>query len=222
MMKAMVLAAGRGERMRPLTDTTPKPLIMLDQYRLIEYHLLNLARSGFTDIVINVAWLGEQIIETIGSGEQYNLNITYSNEGEQALETGGGIFNALPLLGDEPFLVVNGDVWTDYPFEQLYNFKLKDRAHLIMVNNPEHNLQGDFFIESDRLVESGNTKFTYSGVGVYAKAFFENCKTGKFPLAPMIRNFITRDEISAELYQGKWIDVGTVDRLEKLRTELNQ
>ena len=221
MMKAMVLAAGRGERMRPLTDTTPKPLIKLEQYRLIEHHLLNLARSGFTDIVVNVAWLGDQIIEAIGSGEKYNLNITYSDEGEQALETGGGIFNALPLLGDEPFLVVNGDVWTDYPFEKLYDFKLKERAHLILINNPEHNPQGDFSIERDRLVENENVKFTYSGIGVYSKAFFENCKAGKFPLAPMIRNFITRDEMSAELYQGKWVDVGTLERLEKLRTELS-
>ena len=137
----MILAAGRGERLKPLTDTTPKPLIMAGRMRLIEYHLFNLANAGFKDVVINVAWLGQQIIDSLGEGKKYNLNIVYSNEDGQALETGGGIYNALPLLGGEPFLVINGDVWTDYPLEKLQGFVLKDKAHLVLVKNPEHNPQ---------------------------------------------------------------------------------
>ena len=215
-MKAMILAAGRGERMRPLTDTTPKPLLMSGDKRLIEYHLINLASAGFKDIVINVAWLGQQIIDTIGDGEKYNLNIIYSNEGDQALETGGGIYNALTLLGEEPFLVINGDVWTDYPLQKLYDYPLKDKAHLVLVNNPQHNPQGDFSITGDRLVEASPEKFTFSGLGVYTASFFETSDKGKYPLAPMIRNYISKNKISAELYQGKWMDIGTQERLESL------
>lgn len=215
-MKVMILAAGRGERMRPLTDTTPKPLLMAGNKRLIEYHLTNLANAGFKEVVINVAWLGQQIIDTIGSGEKYNLNIIYSNEGDQALETGGGIFNALALLGEEPFLVINGDIWTDYPLENLYDYPLKDKAHLVLVNNPEHNPQGDFSILDGRLVEGVSEKCTFSGLGVYSSSFFETSDKGKYPLAPMIRNYINKDKISAELYQGKWMDIGTQERLEDL------
>ena len=153
-MKAMILAAGRGERLRPLTDNTPKPLLQAGQHKLIEYHLYHLAKAGFKDIVINVAWLGEKIINTLGDGSNYNLSIKYSNEGEQALETGGGIFKALPLLGDDPFLVINGDIWTDYPFKNLYDFIPQDMAHLIMVHNPEHNPAGDFYLQNYRLTES--------------------------------------------------------------------
>jgi len=221
-MKAMILAAGRGERMRPLTDTTPKPLLMVGDYRLIEYHLFNLAAAGFRDVVINVAWLGQQIIDVIGNGEKYNLNIDYSNEGEHALETGGGIYNALPLLGDDPFLVVNGDIWSDYPYEKLRSLKLKDKAHLVLVNNPEHNTQGDFSIVNDRLVNATDERFTFSGIGVYSKDFFDNSMNGKFPLAPMIREYIAEDKISAELYQGKWLDIGTPQRLEGLKKTLEK
>ena len=216
MMKAMILAAGRGERMRPLTDATPKPLLMAGKFRLIEYHLFNLAKAGFHDVVINVAWLGQQIIDTIGNGEKYNLNIMYSNEGDQALETGGGIFNALSLLGEKSFLVINGDVWTDYPLEKLLNYDLNDKAHLVLVNNPEFNPQGDFAIADGRLVDEALNKYTFSGIGVYAPSFFESSEKGKYPLAPMIRKYITSDKISGELYQGKWMDIGTKERLEKL------
>lgn len=219
-MKAMILAAGRGERMRPLTDTTPKPLLMAGKHRLIEYHLLNLAAAGFTEVVINVAWLGQQIIDTLGDGEEYGLSIAYSNEGESALETGGGIFNALPLLGDEPFLVINGDVWTDYPLKNLLNFKLEGKAHLVLVSNPQHNPQGDFAISGNRLIQSGDTKFTFSGLGVYSPDFFQQSEDGKFPLAPMIRNYILSDEISGEVYTGEWQDIGTVGRLEELSIQL--
>ena len=215
-MKAMILAAGRGERMRPLTDTTPKPLLMAGSKRLIEYHLYNLASAGFKEVVINVAWLGQQIIDTIGSGEKYNLNIVYSNEGDQALETGGGIFNALSLLGEKSFLVINGDVWTDHPLEKLLNYDLNDKAHLVLVNNPEFNQQGDFAIADGRLVDEAPNKYTFSGIGVYAPSFFESSEKGKYPLAPMIRKYITSDKISGELYQGKWMDIGTRERLEQL------
>ncbi|VAW58388.1 Nucleotidyl transferase possibly involved in threonylcarbamoyladenosine formation [hydrothermal vent metagenome] len=218
-MKAMILAAGRGERMRPLTDNTPKPLLMAGSKRLIEYHLFNLAAAGFNDVVINVAWLGKQIIDVIGDGEKYNLNISYSNEGDRALETGGGIYNALPLLGDNPFLVINGDVWTDYPFEKLYNFSLKDKAHLVLINNPVHNPQGDFAIKNNRLVESETEKFTFSGIGVYSADFFITNKNNvpeKFPLAPMIRKYISENKISGELFNGKWMDIGTQQRLKDL------
>ncbi|MCW8934117.1 MAG: nucleotidyltransferase family protein [Gammaproteobacteria bacterium] len=215
-MKAMILAAGRGERMRPLTDKTPKPLLMAGSKRLIEFHLMNLAKAGFTDVVINVAWLGQLIIDTLGNGENYNLNITYSNEKDQALETGGGIFNALPLLGDEPFLVINGDVWTDYPFERLYNFSLQDKAHLVLIKNPQHNPQGDFSISGNRLVENASEKFTYSGIGVYSADFFSQKSNGKYPLAPMIRQYISENKISGELYDGNWMDIGTQQRLNDL------
>ena len=215
-MKAMILAAGRGERMRPLTDNTPKPLLMAGSKRLIEYHLLNLAKAGFKDIVINVAWLGQQIIDTIGNGENYNLNIKYSNEKDQALETGGGIYNALPLLGDQPFLVINGDVWTDYPCENLYDYSLTDKAHLVLVKNPEHNLEGDFYLTDGRLNESGLEKFTYSGIGVYSADFFSQQTNSKFPLAPMIRRYISENKISGELYDGNWMDIGTQQRLNDL------
>lgn len=213
-MKAMILAAGRGERLKPLTDKTPKPLLQAGQHTLIEYHLYHLADAGFKDVVINVAWLGEKIINNLGDGSKYKLNIQYSNEGDQALETGGGIFNALPLLGNDPFLVINGDVWTDYPFEKLYNFIPRGMAHLIMVNNPAHNSEGDFYLDNNMLTESGNNKYTFSGIGVYKKDFFNGQSRESFPLAPLIRQYIKQQKISAELYNGEWDDIGTIERLE--------
>lgn len=213
-MKAMILAAGRGERLRPLTDTTPKPLLQAGQYKLVEYHLYKLADAGFREVVINVAWLGEQIINTLGDGSNYQLKIQYSNEGDQALETGGGIFKALPLLGDGPFLVINGDVWTDYPFKKLYNHTPEGMAHLVLVNNPEHNPQGDFYLQDNQLVTSGASKFTFSGIGVYKKEFFSGQSAGAFPLAPIIRKHIEDNNISGELYSGEWDDIGTLERLE--------
>lgn len=213
-MKAMILAAGRGERMRPLTDQTPKPLLHIGKHRLIEHHLMNLQKAGFKDIVINIAWLGQQIIDTLGDGTQYGLHIDYSNEGDTALETGGGIFKALPLLGDEPFLVVNGDVWTDYPLQQLYNHQLEGLAHLVLVNNPPQHPQGDFYLSHNKLVETGDAKYTFSGIGIYCKEFFKGKTGGVFPLAPMIRQFTKQGLVTAELYTGEWDDIGTIERLE--------
>ncbi len=221
-MKAIILAAGRGERLRPLTDVTPKPLLKVGGKYLIEYHLLSLYRAGFRDVVINIAWLGQQIIDALGNGEKYNLNLVYSNERNQALETGGGIYNALPLLGNAPFLVVNADVWTDYPFEKLYEFPLQDKAHLVLVDNPPHHEKGDFAIVDNRLVDASENLFTYSGLGVYSVDFFENNQAGKFSLAPIIRDYISVYKISGELYKGCWVDVGTEQRLNKLDKELSR
>lgn len=219
-MKAMILAAGRGERMRPLTDVTPKPLLQAGQHCLIEYHLYKLAEAGIKDVVINVAWLGQKIIDELGRGDKYQLNISYSNEGDHALETAGGIYNALPLLGDQ-FIVVNGDIWTDYPFSRLMQMDLKDKAHLVLVENPQHHTAGDFAIRDGRLREdvvekSIAEKFTFSGIGLYSKDFFSASKKGKYPLAPMIRQYIQHDQISGEVYRGKWFDIGTPQRLEEL------
>lgn len=212
-MKAMILAAGRGERMRPLTDHTPKPLLHIGKHRLIEYHLMNLAKAGFKNIVINIAWLGKQICDTIGNGSKYGVSISYSDEGDSALETGGGIFKALPLLGEQPFLVINGDIWTNYPCQTLHQHTPQGLAHLVLVNNPPQHPLGDFYLRDNKLVEHGDTKFTFSGIGVYKKEFFAEKNGGAFPLAPMIREFATQGLISAELYQGEWDDIGTVERL---------
>lgn len=216
-MKAMILAAGRGERMRPLTDHTPKPLLQAGKCRLVEYHLYNLARGGFRDIVINVAWLGQQIIDTLGDGSRYGVHIEYSNEGDQALETGGGIFNALPLLGEEPFLVINGDVWTDYPLENLCGLVPSGLAHLVLVNNPQHHPDGDFYLSDGRITYTGEQAFTFSGIGVYRAGFFAEQSAGAFPLAPIIRRHAKKGLVSAELYQGQWEDIGNIERLNELR-----
>lgn len=218
-MKAMILAAGRGERMRPLTDTLPKPLLEVGGKRLIEYHIEALQKIGVTDIVVNTAWLGEKIPELIGDGARYGVSITYSPETE-ALETGGGIFKALPLLSDEAFIVVNADVWTDFPFEQLLNREV-DAAHLILVENPAHNLSGDFAIDGDLLCSEGEQKYTYSGIGIYHPRFFAHCSAGRFPLAPMLREWMNKGAVSGQLYSGRWNDIGTPERLKALDETLS-
>jgi len=218
-MKAMILAAGRGERMRPLTDKTPKPLLEVNGQRLIEYHIHALAAAGIKEIVINTAWLGEQIPEYLGDGSRYGVSIQYSNEGE-ALETGGGIFNALPLLGDDPFIIVNGDVWSDYefgPLVALINAGFDKLAHLVLVNNPPHNPQGDFSIEQGLLLnQKGEGAYTYSGVGIYHPKMFGDCSPGKFPLAPMLIAGMDGKQVSGEHYTGLWFDIGTPERLAEL------
>jgi len=218
----MILAAGRGERLRPLTDTTPKPLLKVAGQHLIEYHLFRLAKAGFQEVVINVAWLGQQIIDVLGDGSKYQLRLIYSNEHDQVLETGGGICNALPLLGEAPFLVVNADIWTEYPFETLYNFTLKDKAHLVLVDNPEHHKQGDFALSHGRLMASDKQLLTYSGIGVYSVDFFAGVKPGAFPLAPMLKKYIAENKISGEYFQGSWQDIGTPQRLNDLNASLSR
>jgi len=212
---AMILAAGRGERMRPLTDHTPKPLLEAGGTPLIVHHIRALQIAGITRLVINHAHLGEQIENYLGTGERFGVNIHYSPEGEgAALETGGGIYKALPLLGKEPFLVVNGDTWTDMRYEDLAIGDVD--AHLFMVNNPDHNLQGDFALRDGKVHQQGSAKLTYSGIGIYRPELFVGCKPGKFPLAPILRHAMDNGRVSGELFTGQWIDVGTPQRLHQV------
>ena len=215
-MKAMILAAGRGERMRPLTDKTPKPLLTVAGKALIEYHIEALAKAGITELVINCAWLGQQIIDKLGDGKQYGVNIVYSDEGEEALETAGGIIHALDLLGNDPFIVVNGDIWCDYDFSKLPK-KPVGLAHLVMINNPEHNPQGDFVLQDDGFLKAnGDNRLTFSGIGVYEPALFAYLPQGKQPLAPLLRSAMQSNKITGEKHPGKWHDIGTPERLDEL------
>lgn len=219
-MKTMILAAGRGERLRPLTNTIPKPLLKAGSRSLIEHHLFQLAEKGIADVVINIAWLGEQIRQTLGNGEKYKLRISYSDEGEQALETAGGIMKALPLLGDGPFLVVNCDIWSDFDLSTLINSKIRGEAHLILVDNPEHNHKGDFALKDGYLQNTGAPMYTYSGIGIYTKQFFDGQPPGKTPLAPVIREKIKQHLVTGAIHKGLWSDVGTIERLQTLNDSL--
>jgi len=222
-VKAMVLAAGRGERMRPLTDVDPKPLLRVGGKALIEYHLERLAAAGFREVVINTAWLGDRIEAALGGGEKLGLAITYSHERPEALETGGGIFRALPLLGPGPFLVVNGDVWTDVDFAALRREPPgKSRAHIVLVKNPPQHARGDFRLENGWVAEGEGLRHTYSGIGIYRPEFFAGCAPGKFPMLPLMRRAIAAHELSGELHTGRWYDVGTVERLQALDAELTR
>lgn len=213
-MKAMILAAGRGERMRPLTDTTPKPLLKAGKFSLIEYQLYNLAKIGITEIVINAAYKGEQITATLGSGEKYGVNIEYSIEKPEALDTGGGIYKALPILGDEPFIVINADVWTDYPYENL-DLEQNKLAHLVFVDNPIYRPNGDYALEQN-LVTFGTPKLTFAGIGIYSPKLFANCKSGKFSLVEPLAIAIKNQQVTGEHYHGKWFNIGTPEQLAEL------
>lgn len=218
-MKAIVLAAGRGERMRPLTDSTPKPLLRVAGKPLIGYHLEALARAGVTDVVINLSWLGERIRGTLGDGAEFGVRIVYSDEGPVALETGGGLFKALPWLGPDPFLVVNGDTWTNIDFSRLALESDAD-AHLVLVSNPDHHPRGDFGLDGGFVVERDVDRFTYSGVGVYRPAFFAGCTPGKFPLLPLLKRAIVARRLRGELHPGDWCDVGSPERLNALEKRI--
>ena len=210
-MKAMILAAGRGERMRPLTDRAPKPLLDAGGKPLIQYHVEALVAAGMRDIVINLAWQGAMIRQYLGDGTSLGARIEYSDEGEAALETGGGVFKALPLLGEDPFLVVSGDVWTDYPFARLTSvLNDSDVAHFIVVANPDFHARGDFALRGNRFAEGG-VRYTYANIGVFRPQFFEGCPGGKFALAPLMFGWIARNKVSGELYEGRWRNVGTSD-----------
>jgi MurNAc alpha-1-phosphate uridylyltransferase len=211
-MKAMILAAGRGERMRPLTDDTPKPLLRIGGQMLIEHHIHMLAQAGITELVINHAHLGEQIVRALGDGDAYGVSIRYSAEAGAALETGGGIYNALPLLGDAPFVVVNADIWTDFPFNTLTEAP-DGLAHLVMVDNPEHHPEGDFSLSAGRLSQRGPAMLTFSGIGVYRPELFSDCQAGAFPLGPLLRAAMDREQVSGEHFTGRWFDIGTPERL---------
>ncbi|PWK42865.1 N-acetylmuramate alpha-1-phosphate uridylyltransferase MurU [Pseudomonas sp. OV226] len=217
-MKAMILAAGKGERMRPLTLTTPKPLVRAGGVPLIEYHLHALAAAGFTEIVINHAWLGQQIEDYLGDGSRYGVSIAYSPEGEP-LETGGGIFRALPLLGDDAFVVVNGDIWTDYDFSVLHQ-PIAGLAHLVLANNPAHHPVGDFTLADGHVSDGqpGAATLTYSGIAVLHPQLFEGCSDGAFKLAPLLRKAMAEEQVSGERLKGLWVDVGTHERLAEVET----
>lgn len=216
----MILAAGVGERMRPLTDRTPKPLLRVADIPLIVHHIRRLAAAGFCEVIINVAHLGEQIMDYCADGSEWGVSIAYSME-KSPLETAGGIYNALPLLGTEPFLVVNGDIWTDYPFEKLaaYSLRVDETAHLVMVENPPQHAAGDFQLNDEgwlRPLELGGQGCTYAGLGIYTTDFFAAALEGKMPLRPLLDAAIRGRQLGGERYLGQWQDVGTPERLEAL------
>jgi N-acetyl-alpha-D-muramate 1-phosphate uridylyltransferase len=217
-MKAMILAAGKGERLRPLTLHTPKPLVRAGGVPLIEYHIRALAEAGFTELVINHAWLGEQIEAHLGDGSGMGVEIRYSPEGEP-LETGGGIHRALPLLGDERFVVVNGDIWTDYNFQGLRR-PLQGLAHLVLVNNPAHHPVGDFTLVDGVVRDDLGAALTYSGIAVLSPKLFDGCTAGAFKLAPLLRKAMAAGQVSGERFDGRWIDVGTHERLAEVERML--
>lgn len=225
-MKAMILAAGMGNRMRPLTLNTPKPLLEVGGKPLIVWHIEKLQKIGVTEIVINTAWLGEKLANTLGDGSQFGVTILWSHEGE-GLETAGGIINALPLLGTDPFILVNGDVWTTMDFSTLLDVDLGDKqAHLVLVDNPPQHTKGDFILandlaytfEQDQLGEA----LTYSGVAVLKPKMFVGLENGKRPLAPLLKQAMQQQQVSAEKMQAIWVDVGTPDRLEQLDQQIKQ
>ncbi|MCC8998768.1 MAG: nucleotidyltransferase family protein [Candidatus Contendobacter sp.] len=221
-MKAMLLAAGRGERMRPLTDHTPKPLLPVAGKPLIVHHLEALRAAGIHELVINTGHLGDQLPAALGDGRAWGVHILYSPEPAEALETGGGIFQALPLLGSEPFLVVNGDVWSDCPFARLPTAPA-GLAHLVLVNNPPHHPNGDFALMADgRVRESGQPRLTYSGISVLRPELFGDCAPGRFPLGPLLRRVMAAGQVSGEHYVGGWRDIGTPQRLAELDHALRQ
>ena len=199
--------------MRPLTDDTPKPLLRIGGQTLIEHHIHALAQAGFTELVINHAHLGEQIVAALGDGDAYGVEIRYSAETPPALETGGGIFNALPLLGDAPFLVLNADIWTDFPLAELPR-QIEGLAHLVLVDNPEHHPEGDFSLSAGQVSQRGPAMLTFGGIGVYSPELFSACTAGAFPLAPLLRQAMDENRVSGEHYQGSWFDIGTAERLE--------
>ncbi|BCK86292.1 N-acetylmuramate alpha-1-phosphate uridylyltransferase [Sideroxyarcus emersonii] len=228
-MRAMILAAGRGERMRPLTDHTPKPLLQAGGKPLIVWHIERLVRAGITDLVINHAHLGLQIEQALGDGSKFGARIRYSDEGT-ALETAGGIAFALHLLGDQPFAVVNGDIWCDYDFARMPALaaqmqRSQDTVHLVLVDNPEHHPNGDFLLHDNRVISSAPTPrhsaLTFSGIGLYRPELFAQIARGtRAPLAPLLREQIAAGKASGEHHRGLWIDVGTPQRLDELDKRL--
>ncbi|MCR6495643.1 nucleotidyltransferase family protein [Thermomonas sp. S9] len=230
-MKALIFAAGLGERMRPLTDATPKPLLRVGGKPLIVWHLEKLAALGIRDVVVNTSWLAEQFPATLGDGARWGLRLHYAYEGDTPLETGGGMWNALPLLGEAPFLLVNGDVWTDYDFARLPRAPA-GLAHLVLVDPPPHAPHGDFALSSDgRVHPDGDYKLTYAGIGLYRPQLLDDWRDlistpmrangkPKFPLAPLLRAHMAHGAISGEHHRGRWTDVGTPERLQRLDAAL--
>ncbi|NIN34882.1 MAG: nucleotidyltransferase family protein [Gammaproteobacteria bacterium] len=216
-MKAMILAAGRGERMRPLTDTIPKPMLPVNGKPLIQYHVERLVMAGINDIVINHSWMGEKIESFLGDGHRFNASIRYSPEGGLPLETAGGIRRALPLLGKSPFIAVNADVWTDYPFDSLA-IGPDDLAHLVLVRNPTHHPEGDFCLHGDRVRLGPGPRLTFAGIGAYHPDLFTDLPEEIYPLGPLLREAISEENVSGEEYRGVWQDIGTPERFNQLQS----
>ncbi|MBV2210088.1 MAG: nucleotidyltransferase family protein [Thermomonas sp.] len=232
-MKALIFAAGLGERMRPLTNHTPKPLLVAGGKPLIVWHLERLAELGVEDVVINTSWLAEQFPQTLGNGSRWGLRLHYVYEGETPLETGGGMLNALSSLGDAPFLAINGDIWCDFDFRTLPQ-SLNGEAHLVLVNNPTHHPNGDFALMlNGQLLAEGASQFTFAGIGMYQPALLQNWRDvigtaagadetpPRFKLAPLLRAAMARAAVSGQLHNGHWTDVGTPERLSQLNRELS-
>lgn len=219
-MKAMILAAGRGERLRPLTDRTPKPLIEVGGKALIVHHLEHLARAGFDEIVINLAWLGDKVEKALGDGSGFGLSIVYSHEPPGALDTAGGIIQALPRLGDEPFVLISADVYCDYPLGRLRNHQHRGLGHLVLVENPAHHLQGDFAVDHQARLVRATPAFTYSGIACLHPELFRGYRPGRRALRPVFEHAIDRGQLSGEVHHGLWSDVGTADRLEAIRLQI--
>ena len=211
----MILAAGRGERLRPITESAPKALVEVRGESLLERHLRAVRGAGISTVVINLGWLGDQIVERIGSGADYGLDVIYSPEGDNILETGGGIHRALPMLGSEPFLVINADIYTDMPLPT-HLAEPGDDGYLVLVPKPEHQAAGDFALIDQRIRNEGGPLLTFSGVAIYHPRFFAGCKPGRFPLAPMLRAAADSKRLGGQLYDGLWRDIGTPERLSEL------
>lgn len=217
-MIAMLLAAGRGERLRPLTDTTPKPLIEVRGQSLIERHLSALGEAGIREVVINLGWLGAQIQQRIGDGSAYGLRVRYSDEGDNVLDSGGGVFRALPMLGDKPFLVVNADIFTDIVVPEVALIDACD-GHIVLVRTPDYRSHGDFDLADGKVSNGREPSLTYSGIAVYRPEFFEKCEPGRFSIVPMWRDAADAGRLQGSLYEGTWADIGTVDRLNEINKE---
>ena len=210
---AMILAAGRGKRLRPYTDSCPKPLLEVNGKPLIFYHLESLALTGFNKVVINISWLGEQIETAVGDGNQFGLKVNYSHEPE-ALETAGGIVQALDMLEDR-FIVVNADIYTDYAFDKLRS--VTSNAHLVLVDDLEHNPQKDFALNHGHLTNASENRLTFSGISAYHKSFFAGLSPGKQSVVPLLRQSAEDGDLTGELHEGRWIDVGTAERWQSIR-----
>jgi len=218
-MKAMLLAAGRGERLRPITDSLPKPLVRVGGRPLIAWHLAALSRAGVREVVINLSWLGGQLRAALGDGRDFGIRISWSDEGPVPLETGGGILAALPLLGPGPFLVVSSDIWTDIDFARL-RIASEAQAHLVLIENPPHHPRGDFGLEGERVVNRDSDRFTYGNVGLYRPELFSGFSPGRFPLLSALNRGIAARLVTGEIHRGEWCDAGTPERLAGLQARL--
>jgi N-acetyl-alpha-D-muramate 1-phosphate uridylyltransferase len=219
-MKAMILAAGRGERMRPLSDSTPKPLLLAGGRPLIGYLLTSLARAGVREVVVNLSWLGERIRSTLREGAEYGVQISYTEEGPVPLETGGGIVNALPLLGADPFIVVSGDIWTDFDFRSL-RLATEADAQVVLVANPAHHPRGDFALEGDRVVARERDRLTYANIGLYRPEMFSGFATGRFALVQVLDRSIAAGRLRGQVHRGEWMNIGTAQQLAALDAQLS-